>query len=334
MDDELIDQRDRDYLTEQKYLSRAPGDAATKAYIANKYLSGGGGDDDKKKKKKKKKSVIGNIGIVDEDEWGWAKEEQPRSSKKKTSMSVSTARPSHWKPMAAAAASDDDDVQGDDDESRPVVVATEIDDIPMDESKPRMSSGQKAGLLTSKEIRAEAERARRLESDAMKHVQHQQEQETIYRDSSGKKIDMKLAKAEEMRARQKENEKKERQMEWGKGLVQRDEEQRRRQQLEDEKHKPMARYANDSDLNQELKDQERWNDPGAAFITKKKPSASKKMVQPTYKGPWKPNRFMIPPGYRWDGVDRSNGYEDKLLLHMNQQKSFKAEAHAWSTEDM
>lgn len=43
---------------------------------------------------------------------------------------------------------------------------------------------------------------------------------------------------------------------------------------------------------------------------------------------------MIAPGYRWDGVDRSTGYEDKLLLQKNQAKSLAAEAHAWSTEDM
>jgi hypothetical protein len=57
-------------------------------------------------------------------------------------------------------------------------------------------------------------------------------------------------------------------------------------------------------------------------------------MKPTYKGPWKPNRFGIPPGYRWDGVDRSTGYEDKFLLAQNQRKVRAEMAHAMSTEDM
>lgn len=58
-------------------------------------------------------------------------------------------------------------------------------------------------------------------------------------------------------------------------------------------------------------------------------------VKPLYKGPPpKPNRFNIRPGFRWDGVDRGNGFEDKLLSQRNQMHHQKEVAYRWSTADM
>ncbi|KAF1801355.1 Pre-mRNA-splicing factor of RES complex-domain-containing protein [Mucor lusitanicus] len=200
-----------------------------------------------------------------------------------------------------------------------------------------MSNGQRAGVLTKAQIKAEAERAKHLEREAMERLSKQEahDADTVYRDATGKKVDPKMKRAEEARRRKEQIEKEARKMEWGKGLVQRREAEDERRRLEEEKHKPMARYADDEDLNEELKERERWNDPAAGFLTKKTTtSKGKRLVKPTYKGAWKPNRFMIPPGYRWDGVDRSTGFEDTFLLQQNQAKSFAAQAHAWSTEDM
>lgn len=157
-------------------------------------------------------------------------------------------------------------------------------------------------------------------------------QETIYRDATGKKIDTKAARAEAARLKREREEKEAQKMEWGKGLVQREEQEKRRLELERQRGKAFARHADDKDLNEELKAKELWNDPAAAFLTKKKAKGPRK---PQYSGPPPPpNRFGIKPGYRWDGVDRGNGFEKKVFQSANAKKRLGAESYQWSAEDM
>ena len=53
-----------------------------------------------------------------------------------------------------------------------------------------------------------------------------------------------------------------------------------------------------------------------------------------YTGKYPENRFGIRPGYRWDGVDRSNGFEKALFLRQAEKVAIKEVAWKWSTEDM
>ena len=57
--------------------------------------------------------------------------------------------------------------------------------------------------------------------------------------------------------------------------------------------------------------------------------------KPQYTGrPAPPSRFGIKPGHRWDGVDRSNGYEKQYFGKMSENAAIKEHAYKWSTEEM
>jgi pre-mRNA-splicing factor CWC26 len=132
---------------------------------------------------------------------------------------------------------------------------------------------------------------------------------------------------------------------WSKGVKQSEASQAERVDQEHESNKPLARYEDDADRDQLLKERELTEDPMLEYIRRKKQIKATKMalqrdeevhVLPKYSGSVVPlqNRFAILPGYRWDGVDRSNGFEVKLMSKQNEAIANQEEAYRWSTADM
>ncbi|KAG0363471.1 Pre-mRNA-splicing factor of RES complex-domain-containing protein [Gamsiella multidivaricata] len=201
----------------------------------------------------------------------------------------------------------------------------------------RMSSGAAVGLQTAASVKRDMDKRQKNHMDKMRALDPSKsgrDSETVYRDAQGRKIDRVQEKIEKAEAARREIEKQERHMEWGKGLVQREAEEDRKKREAEEKFKPMARYRDDEELNEELKERERWNDPAAMFLTGTKKSKRAVRKYPLYQGNVPPNRFGIRPGYRWDGVDRSNGFEKAYFERINTRKNNAMEAHMWSVEDM
>ncbi|XP_046742721.1 BUD13 homolog [Diprion similis] len=161
-------------------------------------------------------------------------------------------------------------------------------------------------------------------------------QAPIFRDrKTGRKRDFAAERRDKEAKDEKRKELEDKYAQWGRGLKQVEDHKEKLDRDLYEMSKPLARYADDADLERELKAQEREGDPMLAYIKRKQIKEGKQEPEkPKYQGPFMPNRFGIRPGYRWDGVDRSNGYEKKWFDAQNARKAVQEEAYKWSTADM
>lgn len=206
-----------------------------------------------------------------------------------------------------------------------------------DQSK-GMLSGGKAGLVSIDVLRKEQEENRHREKNNKPLEEDSRNAQTVFRDKSGKKRDLETEREEQKRVDGEKAAKAEKYAQWGKGLAQG---QMYQQKIADALHevqKPMARQRDDEDLDRMLREKERDGDPMAAMLRRKKDRNTKLQAvkeRPRYKGPAPPpNRFNLQPGYRWDGVDRSNGFEQKRYSRMADKSALQDEAYKWSVEDM
>ena len=117
-----------------------------------------------------------------------------------------------------------------------------------------------------------------------------------------------------------------------KGDVQRRLASERRAALGTAKLLTVARGKDDTEMNRELKEAERWNDPAARFLKRKRKMRSV-TGRPLYRGSFEPNRYGIIPGHRWDGVDRSNGFEKKWFAARSQRYNREQLEYAWEMDE-
>ena len=336
-------------------------------YLANKYLSA---DNIKPSKKRKRKEAtaqtetsVAGLTIAEDDVNTFPGERNPddendddedaptvvadgrlagglnKFGKKKKSnwIKIGSGAPSNAEQaaadeiLAAAQAENLARAQEEDDE-QPAIVK--------DDGRNTMASGAMAGLQSAEQVAAAIKKKEKEERKAMKAAGLDTSglaQQTIYRDASGRMINVKAMK-DEAAAREKEEARREQEeLESRKGEVQRREKEERKRELENAKVMTVARHADDQQLNDDLKQRERWNDPMAQLLTTKKSKSGKSKggggVGKTYQGAFEPNRYGIRPGWRWDGVDRGNGFERKWFAARNKAKDREELEYAWQMDE-
>ncbi|KAL3990764.1 Pre-mRNA-splicing factor of RES complex family protein [Acanthocheilonema viteae] len=138
---------------------------------------------------------------------------------------------------------------------------------------------------------------------------------------SGKKRETKEDRERKEREAKKQQELEEKYKSWNKGLRQLKERTEKLNEMARVAQEDFARHVDDRAMNEHLKEQLHEKDPMYKYVKKKKENAEMKSgtAYPKYKGSWPPNRFNIAPGYRWDGVNRSNGFEDRIAEVSNRK---------------
>ncbi|KAK4166652.1 putative pre-mRNA splicing protein [Cladorrhinum sp. PSN259] len=342
-----------------------PSDKA--AYLAAHYLTADPkpSSSSTKKRKRKHTSKSNPSGLLIQDEDDWATPNSPANNSDDdldgNSLTVAghsaefrRAKKSAWKTVGAPIPTDTKDARDADaiiaaaaaDSARPADddAPTMDIDVPVP-SGPIMSNGTLAGLQKASDItaqlkaRQDLERAELAELKAKRAAQ-QDEEEIVLRDATGRRVDISMRRAEARRQAleaQRQEEEKQRLL---KGEVQLQAARDRKERLEEAAFMPLARGRDDAELNMQQKEEERWNDPMAQFLAagdaggtatlKKKKGIGKR---PVYKGAAPPNRYGIKPGYRWDGVDRGNGFEAERFKAINRREMNKGLEYAWQMDE-
>ncbi|KAL9093709.1 MAG: hypothetical protein Q9159_000010 [Coniocarpon cinnabarinum] len=225
------------------------------------------------------------------------------------------------------------------DEDVPEIVGNGEED---EAGEARMQSGAKAGLQSAKDVTADLKRRQREERKRLeKTTNGQKSSETVYRDASGRVVNVAMARAEARKAEEDKRRKEEEGRKAIGGTVQEREREERRRDLESAKGGAFARGVEDEGMNKELKAQGRWGDPmagvsilkdrgggGGEAAAKGKGGKSARV----YKGAFEPNRYGISPGHRWDGVDRGIGFERKWWAVRNERKRGEGLRQMWEMD--
>lgn len=136
-------------------------------------------------------------------------------------------------------------------------------------SAPVQMTKRCGGLRTAAQLREDTERelAEQRSPSPAEGEERPDHTETVHRDVTGRIIDVKKLQEEEKRKEEEERRKEAERKEWTKGMVQRRDREEKRRLEKKMAEADVGRSKDDVRMNKEMKEEERWNDPAAAFLT-------------------------------------------------------------------
>jgi pre-mRNA-splicing factor CWC26 len=328
------------------------------SYLAQKYLNAEPASSSSGKKRKRKAGTSSsNPGLIiaDDDALGWsttqASQNDDNDGRPITVSSGSAefrkAKKNAWKTIGVPALQPND---AEADEADRIISETAAENnaamhddegpvVEGDDEVVKMGDGTHAGLQSASAVAKQFEKRKREEAEAWAREQGgtgakkgKGGEETVYRDATGRRIDLSMRRQEARRELDEKARKEKEELDMQKGDVQLAAREKRREDLDEARFMPIARTVDDAEMNAELKEQERWNDPAAQFLVKKKGGKSVS-GKPLYQGAAAPNRYGIRPGHKWDGVDRSNGWEGERFKAMNRRTRNKELDFQWQMDE-
>lgn len=338
------------------------------SYLATHYLTTDTKPSKKRKRKTAKSTEPGGLLIADDDDdSGWTnpnpddEDNDLVTTVAGTSAEFRRAKKSSWKNIAGnddAADTADAILASAAAETAAAGAGTDETPTVADDGAMRMADGTLSGLMSAKDVSAQLARTRAAEIAELEEMERErkrkkkkqkgdgddEEDQVVLRDATGRRVDASMRRAEARRAAQTAEEKEAARVRALKGDVQLEEARKRKEALEEAALMPLARGKDDEELNADLKAVRRWNDPMAQFLaadddrgvgkaTEKKGGKGSSSRRPVYKGAAPPNRYGIRPGYRWDGVDRSNGFEAERFKALNRRERNKGLEYSWQMDE-